>query len=65
MDVVYNHLYSSGPSAITSVLDKVALVFSYILFFFFSKSFQVRNYRLMFILNTHQSPISSVELNAI
>ncbi|CAO2034210.1 unnamed protein product [Urochloa humidicola] len=23
MDVVYNHLYSSGPSAITSVLDKI------------------------------------------
>ncbi|CAN6234327.1 unnamed protein product [Urochloa humidicola] len=23
MDVVYNHLYSSGPSAVTSVLDKI------------------------------------------
>lgn len=33
MDVVYNHLYSSGPFAITSVLDKVASYFLLIYFF--------------------------------
>lgn len=33
MDVVYNHLYSSGPFAITSVLDKVASCFLVIFFF--------------------------------
>jgi len=32
MDVVYNHLYSSGPFAITSVLDKVASCFLVIFF---------------------------------
>jgi glycosidase len=40
MDVVYNHLYSSGPFAITSVLDKVVSCF--LVLFFFPYTSQIK-----------------------